>query len=92
MSLPSHAIFEDIYGNRKGTCFINVGWFIDASGLADIIVNELPSVALNRPDIHVVWLYHYSFPVEMLIDMRNSGWDNTMEFLTHIINIEKSYA
>lgn len=85
MSLPSYARFEDIYGNIKGNCFINVGWFITDYALADIIVNKLPSVALNDPNIHSVRLYHYSFPIEMIIDMRKSGFDATKELLGRII-------
>lgn len=88
MSLPETAIFEDIYGNVKGTCFINVGWFLQPKSLCCVLLNDLPSVALNRPDIHVVRLYGYSFFVEMILDFRQADRTDVDNFLEKLLEID----
>lgn len=85
MSLPETAIFEDIYGNIKGTCSVNVGWWLTSPSLSRVILKDLPTIALTRPDIHVVRLYGFSFFTEMIEDFRKSDSDEVEFVLTHMI-------
>jgi hypothetical protein len=73
MSLPSKAEFFNIYGDLIGECFVNIGWFVTDRALVQVIVQELPSAAIMNPRVHYVELYGFSFPIDMVLDMRSAG-------------------
>jgi hypothetical protein len=88
MSLPNRANFYNIYGDLIGDCFVNIGWWIDNRGLARIIVEQLPSAAMTNPKVHYVELYEFSFPIEMVIDMRSAGLQAAEIFLSEFRLVE----
>lgn len=84
MSLPSRAMFYNIYDELIGSSFINVGWCITSRSVLGVIRENFPKKVFDDPRIHYVEMYDYTFPMDMICDLLIGDEHECLELLDAI--------
>ena len=85
MSLPTYAQYYNIYGDKIGDSFVNIGWFISEIALFRVLTNELPQNVYTDPRIHYMEIYGFTFPIEMVCDLKRSSPEDGVRFLEDVL-------
>lgn len=82
MSLPSHAIFLDADGVQTGSCFVNVGWFVQPPGMYRALNRDVcESEEFADPRWDTVSLYGYKFSREFFNDCSGHTRETVMQVI-----------